>query len=73
MEFLYLRLYEFDIFHPSLIECHYLLIVCESSLPPIHTLYRVIVHTGDEVELQEFTRYPDRFGSRWIGDVEEDK
>ena len=73
MKFFYLFLYLFDIFCSSLVDRDDLIIFRESPLPPVHTLDREKVCTGDEMSIQEISRDSDGFRFRWMSDIEEEE
>lgn len=63
----------FIVFFSSLIECDDLLTMSERSFPPVGTLYREIIRTGDDMLLQEFGGDTNCFRTRWVSDIGENK
>jgi hypothetical protein len=70
---LYVFFYFFIVFSPSLIDREDLLSPSEGSFPPVHTLDREVVRTGDEMLIQEISCDPIGFWLRWMSDIEEEE
>ena len=69
MRRLYYRLHRIPVLGSSLIESHDLLRLRETSLPPVDTLHRIIIHTRDQMGIQKIDRNSDSFWFRRVCDV----
>lgn len=73
MIFLDHSLYGYKILWYRLIECDDLLIIHEPTVPMIGTLDREVVHTSDEMVIEQASTHLDRFWLRWMCDIENEE